>query len=152
MATRQRSAGATWQILPPLIDADGLSNELERPHIIAKNGLYYVFWSTQRHMFAPDGPSGPTGLYGMVAADLHGPYRPLNGSGLIAGTPESEPRQSYSRWVCEDLSVVSFIDHWGLAGRNLTHHPQLNRAQFGGTPAPVFSLMLDGDCAKIVTV
>jgi len=141
-----------WNTLPPLIDADGLNNELERPHLIAHRGLYYLFWSTQRHMFAPDGPSGPTGLYGAVADSVLGPYRPLNGSGLVAANPDEEPRQSYSWWVCHDLSVVSFVDHWGLKGRALGEHPELNRAQFGGTPAPIFQLMLDGERAKIVAI
>ena len=135
--------------MPPLIDADGVNNELERPHLVVHNGLYYVFWSTQRHMFAIEGAAGPTGLYGMVASSVLGPYRPLNGSGLVAGNPVAEPHQSYSWWVCNDLSVVSFVDHWGLNGRALADEPALNRGQFGGTPAPVFTLELDGDCTRI---
>jgi levansucrase len=59
-----------WTLLPPLIAADGLNNEQERPHVIFKDGFYYLFWSTQRHVFAPDGPSGPNGLYGMVARSV----------------------------------------------------------------------------------
>jgi levansucrase len=87
----------------------------------------------------------------MVADSVLGPYRPVNGSGLVAGAPDAEPSQSYSWWVCDDLSVVSFVDHWGMNGRILADDPGLNRSQFGGTPAPVFKLSLDGDCAKIVT-
>lgn len=146
-----------WQIMPPIVDADGVNNELERPHIVAHNGLYYIFWSTQRHMFSPTLRENakiqpPTGLYGMVGESLYGPYRALNESGLVAAVPEAESRQSYSWWVCGDLSVVSFVDHWGLKGRDLKNNPTLNRAQFGGTPAPVFNLNLKGDCAKIVTL
>jgi levansucrase len=103
-------------------------------------------------MFDPSGPTGPTALYGMVADSVLGPYQPLNGSGLVAATPAAEPRQSYSWWVCDDLSVVSFVDHWGLSGRSISDDLVLNRAQFGGTPAPVFKLSLDGNCAKIDTV
>jgi levansucrase len=152
IATAPKTGEVLWQTLPPLIDADSLNNELERPHLIHYRGLYYVFWSTQQAMFDPSGPTGPTALYGMVADSVLGPYQPLNGSGLVAATPAAEPRQSYSWWVCDDLSVVSFVDHWGLSGRSISDDLVLNRAQFGGTPAPVFKLSLDGNCAKIDTV
>lgn len=141
----------SWHTLPPLIDASGLNNELERPHLIRHDGLYYLFWSTQQHMFAPEGPAGPTGLYGAVAESSHGPYRMLNGSGLVAATPGDEPRQTYSWWVCNDLQVVSFIDHWGLKGRQ-HDAPDTIRKQFGGTMAPRFRLSLRGDSAIIAAV
>ena len=51
-----------FELLPPVITADGVCNEMERPHLIARNGMYYIFWSSQNSVFAPDGPTGPTGL------------------------------------------------------------------------------------------
>ena len=141
---------AEWTLLPPLLSADGLNNEMERPVLRAHDGLYYAFWSTQRRTFAPDGPSGPNGLYGMVAETLFGPYRPLNGSGLVAANPLDEPLQSYSWWVTQDLEVAGFIDHWGLKGRDFEANPELVISQFGGTPAPRFRIALDGDKAHIV--
>jgi levansucrase len=38
----------------------------------------------------------------------------------------------------------------GHEGRVLADHPELRRAQFGGAPAPVFSLAFDGDRVSIV--
>jgi levansucrase len=140
-----------WQILPPLISADGLNNEMERPVMRCVDGRYYIFWSTQQRTFAPDGPQGPNGLYGMVADTLFGAYRPINGSGLVAGNPAAEPLQSYSWWVTHDLEVAGFVDHWGLQGRSLHDRPDLVISQFGGTPAPRIRLALDGDRAHIVT-
>jgi levansucrase len=140
-----------WQCLPPLISAEGVNNEMERPILRHVNGHYYLFWSTQRRTFAPDGPSGPNGLYGMVADRLFGPYRPLNGTGLVAANPDAEPLQSYSWWVTHDLQVAGFVDHWGLEGRSLADHPDLVISQFGGTPAPRFRIALDGDKAQIVS-
>lgn len=139
-----------WSLQPPIFSALGLCNELERPHIRHRNGLYYLFWSTQRHVFAPDGPSGPNGLYGAVADAVHGPYRLLNGTGLVAANPSEEPTQSYSWLVLDTLEVVSFVDYWGMAGRQLAEHPTLIRSHFGGTPAPVFRIALDGDLTRIV--
>lgn len=141
---------SNWQILPPLLSADGVNNEMERPILRFVDDRYYAFWSTQTRTFAPDGPKGPNGLYGMVADQLFGPYRPLNGTGLVAANPPGEPLQSYSWWVTHDLQVAGFVDHWGLEGRNLDENPDLVVSQFGGTPAPRFCIALYGDDAHIV--
>lgn len=138
-----------WQLADPLIEAVGVNNELERPHIVVRKSLYYLFWSTQRRTFDPASPNGPNGLYAMVADTLGGPYRPVNGSGLVAGNPASEPTQGYSWWVTGEGRVWSFIDHWGMQGRSFEQHPELLRSQFGGTPAPVFELEFDGDRVTI---
>jgi levansucrase len=132
-----------WDPLPPILHAEGLNNELERPHVIARNGLYYLFWSTQAEVFAPGGPAGPTGLYGMVAPTLAGPYEPLNGTGLVLANPPAAPFQAYSWLVGKDLTVTSFIDHVGAAGPGPPSGPAA-RAGFGGAPAPVERIHLDG--------
>lgn len=142
--------GEHWRLAPPLLSADGLNNELERPHVICRDGAYYLFWSTQRHMFAPSGPSGPNGLYGMVAPSMAGPWSPLNGSALVAGNPDEEPLQSYSWLVLDTFEVVSFVDYWGMMGRALSSAPHLLRRQFGGAPAPRFRLKIDSLSARIV--
>ena len=138
-----------WQLGDPLIEAVGVNNELERPHVVLRGGRYYLFWSTQRRTFDPAGASGPNGLYAMVADAFAGPYRPVNGSGLVAGNPAGEPTQCYSWWVTGEGAVWSFIDHWGMAGRSFAAHPELLRSQFGGTPAPLFHLVFDGDRVTI---
>lgn len=133
-----------WQILPPVISADGLNNELERPHVIARDGLYYLFWSTQSHVFNPSGPVGPTGLYGMVSDELADGWSPLNGSGLVVANPPEAPRQAYSWLVLPDLSVTSFIDDWERG-------PSAGgERRFGGTFAPFLRLALDGATTRIV--
>lgn len=132
-----RASADGWQILPPIVSADGFNNELERPHVIHHGGLYYLFWVTQRHVFDPSGPTGPTGLYGMVADNLFGDWKPINGSGLVFANPEEAPAQAYSWFVFPDLSVTSFVDDWG----------QSNERRFGGTFAPFLHLHLEGDRA-----
>lgn len=145
-----RDAAGAWQLNDPLIEAIGVNNELERVHVRHIDGRYYVFWSTQRFTFAKDGPVGPNGLYGMVADALCGPYRPVNGSGLIVGNPAAEPTQCYSWWVTADLQLFSFIDHWGMAGRTFDSHPQTLREQFGGVPSPRQRLRVDGDRVMLI--
>lgn len=145
----RRSGEDGWKLVPPLLHADGVNTELERVHLVFKDGLYYVFWVTQTSTFNPDGSVGPTGLYGMVADTLFGDYRPLNGSGLVLANPPEEPMQTYSWHVTKELLVSSFIDHWGLAGRSIADNPQLAAESFGGTPAPFLRLVLDGDRASL---
>jgi levansucrase len=141
---REDSASPTgWRTLPPLISADGVNNELERPHVVFSGGLYYLFWSTQAHVFNPDGPIGPTGLYGMTAHSIGGPWRPLNGSALVFANPLAAPQQAYSWFVMPDLTVISFVDNWGGDGQ-----PGSER-RFGGTFAPDLRLALDGETATL---
>lgn len=136
-----------WTLLPPIVDATGVNNELERPHAIRRDGLTYLFWSTQAKVFSP-GLEAPNGLYGLVAERLDGPWRPLNGHGLVFANPPEAPAQAYSWQVLPDLSVWSFADMIGLphAPRSVAQA----RAHFAGTPAPVLSLGLDGDRAQLL--
>ena len=146
----RRSGEGGWELLPPLLHADGVNNELERAHMVFNDGRYYLFWVTQTGTFNPDGPVGPTGLYGMVSDRLFGDYEPLNGSGLVLANPREEPSQTYSWHVTKELLVSSFVDHWGLNGRSLADNPQLAAESFGGTPAPFVRLVLDGDQAHLI--
>jgi len=139
-----------WELLPPIWSADGLNNEQERPLLIARDGLYYLFWSTQRKVFAPDGPSGPNGVYGAVAADVLGPWEPLNGTGLVAANPQEAPFQAYSWWVDAALDVWGFVDYPGCTAQTRLDDAAWRRAQFGGTPAPVFRIGLAGARAWVV--
>ena len=145
-AARDADGDAGFDLLPPLVNADGLANEMERPHMIVRDGLYYLFWSSQHNVFAPGSPAGPTGLYGMVGPTMLGPFTPLNGSGLVIANPVDEPRQAYCWQVLDTLDVVSFVDHWGLRGRD----PALHRAQFGGTIAPMLKIAIDGETTNLL--
>jgi levansucrase len=139
-----------FELMPPIISADGVCNEMERPHLVIRDGLYYLFWSSQNAVFAPEGPKGPSGLYGMVAPSLTGPYEPLNGTGLVIANPTVEPRQAYCWQVLDTLEVVSFVDHWGLQGRDIFAEPGLQREQFGGTIAPMLKIAIDGTKTRLL--
>lgn len=144
-----------WQLLPPLLQANGVNKELERPHIVIYDGRYYLFLTTHWWTFAP-GLHGPEGLYGFVADHVLGPYRPLNVSGLVIGNPVDEPHQAYSWLVMPDLWVASFVDHPGLDGRNFEEvtreDPGFTKRVFGGTMAPFIRLRLDGESTAIEAV
>lgn len=99
-----------WTLMAPLVSADGLNNELERPHIVVFGGRYHLFWSTQTSVFAPGGPVGLTGLYGMVATTIGGPYAPRAPGALMLCNPAAAPAQAFSWTVTPDRAVASFID------------------------------------------
>lgn len=139
VARRDTARGQGWDIRPPLVTADCLNNELERPHVVMHGGLYYLFWSTQRHVFNPDRATGPTGLYGMVSSCLFEGWQPLNETGLVFANPTDAPAQTYSWMVLPDLTVTSFIDDW-KGGRERS---------FGGSFAPFLQLGLNGQTARI---
>ncbi|TDD32083.1 hypothetical protein E1286_44055 [Nonomuraea terrae] len=42
-----------WSLLAPLLVAEGVNHELERPHVIVHDSWHYLFFSTQRHGFHP---------------------------------------------------------------------------------------------------
>ena len=142
-----RREGERWILRPPAITTEGVNNELERPHVIYHAARYYCFWSTQRKIFATDGPSGPTGLYGMVARRMAGPWSPLNGTGLVAANPTAGPLQAYSWLVLSDLSVLSFVDRPGLI--EVSDDISVARRHFGGTPSEPLSLVLNADRACV---
>lgn len=127
---------AGWVLAPPCLHADGVNNELERAHLVFHGEHYYAFWSTQTATFAPGLRHAPGGLYGMVADSMAGPWRPLNGSGLVLANPADCPQQTYSWYVDADLTVCSFVD-------------VLPDGSFGGVPAPLLQLVLDGDHAQV---
>jgi levansucrase len=149
IALAETRAGA-WSLLPPLIVAEGVNRELERPHVIVHRSWYYLFFSTQRHTFHP-ADRAPTGLYGFAAPSLTGPYEPLNGSGLVIQNPSSEPDQAYAWLVLPDLHVVSFANYRSQQGRDLrTAEAGQARANFGGTIAPMLRLTLDGTTTAVL--
>lgn len=136
-----------WRLEEPWVDATGVNNELERPHAIVHDGRVYLFWSTQAKVFAPDAPAAPTGLYGAVADRIHGPWRPLNGDGLVFANPPQAPAQAYSWQVLPDLAIWGFADLVGLAGAPADAEEA--RRCFAGAPAPVLRLTLDRDRARL---
>jgi levansucrase len=138
-----------WSLLPPLVVADGINHELERPHVIVHDDRYYLFFCTSRHAFHP-AHRAPTGLYGFSAPSLHGPYEPLNGSGLVVANPPEQPDQAYAWLVLPDLSVVSFANYLSIGPVDLRQAEAGEaRARFGGTAAPVFRLSLTGNSATV---
>jgi levansucrase len=145
-----------FELRPPLLDGVCVNQELERPHVVVRDGRYYLFVSSHMHTFAP-GLDGYDALYGFVADSLRGDYRPLNDSGLVATNPASAPFQAYS-WLAyghrEAVLVTSFVNYTEFDRPSLDDVAFLpeaeQRRRFGGTLAPTIRLRLDGDRTRVV--
>jgi levansucrase len=155
IATSPSGDPLEWELQPPLVDAVCVNQELERPHVVVKDGRYYLFVSSHMHTFAP-GLTGYDALYGFVADSLHGDYRPLNGSGLVATNPANAPFQAYS-WMAfphrEEVLVQSFFNYYDFAGESLDEIADLpafeQRRRFGGTLGPTVRLGVEGDRTRV---
>jgi levansucrase len=153
----QRASGddlLTWELLPPLLDAHCVNNELERPHIVIEDGRYYLLFTTHAHTF-DDGVEGPEGLYGFVGDGLFGPYEPLNGSGLVLANPADDPYQAYSWMTLPNGVVTSFFQYFDLPDDVEldyvgTQDIDFQMERFAGTFAPSVRIEFDGATTRIV--
>jgi len=141
-----------WTFLPPILSANCVNDQTERPQIYIKDGKYYLFTITHRGTFAA-GIDGPEGVYGFVGNGIRSDFQPVNrGSGLALGSPSNlnfwagfpyDPDfnqhpgqfQAYSHYVMPDGLVQSFIDTIGTK----------DNFRRGGTLAPTVRVNIDGD-------
>lgn len=132
---RARDATLTsWQLLPPLLHAPGVNQQLERPHIVRDNGLYYLLFVTHQNTYA-SGLRGPDGLYAFVGDGLRSDYRPVNGSGAAAVSELDRTPQRFADYVMPNWLMEGFIDAVG--------------PRRGGTLAPTLQLAAHGDTIAV---
>lgn len=141
LAVATDNTGEKWKLLPPLVTAVGVNDQTERPHYVFQDGKYYLFTISHKYTYA-DGLTGPDGVYGFVSENLTGPYRPMNGSGLVLGNPSAQPFQTYSHCVMPNGLVTSFIDSVPLRDGS--------GYRVGGTEAPTVRIVLENDTSFIV--
>ena len=122
-----------WELLPPLVKADCVNQQLERPHFVFHEGNYYLFTISHTGTFAP-GLTGPDGVYGFIGPSLRSDYKPLNASALVLGNPAEAPFMQYSEYVMPNWLVEAFIDNV----------PTPDGIREGGTLAPTLRLEVDG--------
>lgn len=141
-----RAEDGTWRLDPPIIVSADVNSQLERPHVVYRDGQAYLFFSTHDFTFASD-LYGPRGLYGFHSQSgrLTGRWTPINEHGLVAANPRIDPAQVYSFLVLPDGHVMSYLNEtWGFE-----LDPANEERSFAGAPGPMFRLRFDGD---IVTV
>lgn len=156
LAVAENKKLTEWRFLPPILSANCVTDQTERPQIYMKDGKYYLFTISHRHTYAA-GLDGPEGVYGFVGNGVRSDYQPLNrGSGLALGSPanlnhpvgkpfaphpDQHPGQfqAYSHYVMPDGLVQSFIDTIGTTG-------DFRR---GGTLGPTVRMDIEGDSTAV---
>jgi levansucrase len=142
-----------FKALPPVLEANCVNDELERPSVLVKGNQYYLFAKTHSNKFAP-GLNAPEGLYGFVSGTLSGFYKPLNGSGLVIGNPKEAPYQAYSWMVMPNGTVISYIDYTDVDGMSIQEigeqSPEYQIEHFGGKLAPSIKLSMAGDQTSVL--
>ncbi|WP_247040776.1 glycoside hydrolase family 68 protein [Arthrobacter rhizosphaerae] len=136
-----------WSFLPPILSANCVNDQTERPQIFIQNeggkNKYYLFTISHQFTYAA-GVRGPDGVYGFVGDGIRSDYQPLNNSGLALGsptdlnlpsespenpTPQQNGRQfqAYSHYVQPGGLVQSFIDNVnGVRGGSLSPTVKIN--------------------------
>lgn len=128
-----------FKLLPPLLEAVGVNQQLERPQVVVKENKYYLFTISHRFTYAL-GLNGPDGLYGFCGNSLRSNYKPLNKNGLVITNPADEPYQTYSWYLSSGRDVISFINEYHVNGQ----------LRYGGTFAPTLRISLNGYKSKII--
>jgi levansucrase len=139
VARAKSSSLKKWKLLAPLISANCVNQQLERPHLVMEDGNFYLFTISHTGTYAP-GLTGPDGVYGFVGPSLRSEYRPLNASALVLGNPPEAPFQQYSEYVMPNWLVEAFIDNV----------PTANGIVEGGTLAPTLRLHVEGSNTYMV--
>lgn len=146
----------SWTLLPPLLDALQVNNELERPHHLYIDGRYYMFFTSgTAERFDPSLSDveaiRPTGAYGFVADEFQGPYTPLNGSGLVLANPLAAPAQTYSYQVLPGGYVFMFIDYVDTGEEGTQDiSPEWHMQHFQGTLAPLLQIEISGEQTQLI--
>ncbi|MFP5112412.1 glycoside hydrolase family 68 protein [Bacillaceae bacterium C204] len=142
-----------FELLPPLLEANYVNDELERPSVIVKGNSYYLFAKTHTEKFA-SGLDAPEGLYGFTSDSLFGGYQPLNDSGLVIANPRDNPYQAYSWMVMPNGTVTSFVNYVNVDGKDMDEvgeqSPEYQMVHFGGMLAPSLKISITRDETKVL--
>ncbi|GBR54631.1 levansucrase [Neokomagataea thailandica NBRC 106555] len=147
LAVATNSDLTQWKFLPPLVSANCVNDQTERPQMYIKNGNYYLLTISHRTTFAA-GMDGPDGEYGFYGRGIRSDWVPLNNSsGLMLGNPtdlntaagadwapnaQQNPNafQSYSHYLMPNGKIESFID--------------TVQTKRGGTLSPTVQVFING--------
>jgi levansucrase len=134
-----------WRLLPPILAAPYVNGELEIPQLTVKDDRYYLFLASQKRTFN-ELHAGPNGLYGWTADSIRGPWRPLNGTGLVMANPEEQPLGLYAYKITPEGEVLTFVDFATTEAESLDGKDgEWIAENWGGTLGPVLTFALDGE-------
>jgi levansucrase len=133
-------------VMKPLVTANLVTDEIERPNVVKINGKWYLFTITKGYNQRVDGfPSDNTYMLGYVADNLTGPYNPLNDTGLVLTGNEEFNSRTYTYAYygmpvssgSNNLLITSYMTNRFISSTNHS------------TFAPSFLLTVNGDQTQV---
>jgi levansucrase len=130
------------KVMKPLLTANLVTDEIERPNIVLYGNKWYLFGITKGYQQRVSGfQSDHTYMIGYVSNHLTGPYKPLNKTGLVLSGQENFNSRLYTysyyaiptKKNSKKLLITSYMTNQGTSYSN--HQ----------TFAPSFLLNLSGD-------
>jgi levansucrase len=132
--------------MKPLIASNTVTDEIERANVFELNGKWYLFTSSRGSKMTIDGiDNEDIYMFGYVSDSLNGPYKPLNGTGLVLHQDLNpyDITWSYAHFAIPQVEgnnvvVTSYMTNRGYFE---DHH---------STFAPSFLLNIDGSKTSVV--
>lgn len=127
--------------LKPLIASNTVTDEIERANVFKMNGKWYMFTSSRGSKMYIDGiDDEDIYMLGYVSNSLTGPYKPLNGTGLVLHQ-DLDPNDltwTYAHFAIPQVKgnrvvITSYMTNRGYAGEH------------NSTFAPSFLLKISGN-------
>lgn len=134
------------KVMKPLITSNTVTDEIERANVFKMGGKWYLFTDSRGSKMTIDG-IGANDVYmlGFVSDSLTGPYKPLNGSGLVLqmGLDPNDLTFTYSHFAVPqaDGNNVVITSYMTNRGFYTDHH---------ATFAPSFLLNIKGTKTSVV--
>lgn len=134
------------KVMQPLITSNTVTDEIERANIFKMNGKWYLFTDSRGSKMTIDG-IGDNDVYmlGYVSNSLNGPFKPLNGSGLVLNMnlDPSDVTFTYSHFAVpqskgNNVVITSYMTNRGFYE---DHH---------STFAPSFLVKIKGSQTSVV--
>lgn len=134
------------KVMKPLIASNTVTDEIERANVFELNGKWYLFTDSRGSKMTIDGISAAdVYMLGYVADSLTGPYKPLNGSGLVLqmGLDPKDVTWTYSHFAVpqaegNNVVITSYMTNRGYF--------EDHRSTF----APSFLLNIKGSKTSVV--
>ncbi|MDN3954733.1 glycoside hydrolase family 68 protein [Sporolactobacillus laevolacticus] len=134
------------KVMNPLLTANLVTEETERPNIVKIDGKWYLFAITKGYTERVDGFTADDNyMIGYVSDNLTGPYRPMNRTGLVLASTEgfNSRTYTYSYYAIpvssgsNQLLITSYMTNRSISS---TDH---------STFAPSFLLSVNGDQTQV---
>ncbi|MFP3125830.1 glycoside hydrolase family 68 protein [Ectobacillus funiculus] len=134
------------KVMDPLIASNTVTDEIERANIFKMNNKWYLFTDSRGSKMTIDGIGGnDVYMLGYASDSLTGPYKPLNGSGLVLrmGLDPNDLTWTYSHFAIpqtegNNVVITSYMTNRGFYA---DHH---------STFAPSFLLNIQGSKTSVV--